>query len=128
MSWSVTINNLKDFKHFPQKVIEDMMTQHIQYPKDMYIALELAKKSNLSSCVLTGMRTPNPYGGDEVVDISVRGHVEALDFQQEMKRILLYGGTGQPTADDVALNRAPEPAALNYEDDEEWYEDEAGAE
>lgn len=96
MSWSVTINDLEHFVDFDTQLIEDMMTQHIKYPRDMRRALEMARRTGLASCVLTGMRTPNPYGGDEVVDISIRGHMEALDFQAEMKRIM-RAGPDEPT-------------------------------
>src|SRR5713226_9108420 len=73
MSWSVTINNIPEYKGFDSDVIERMLTQHIAYPGDMQLALNLARQVGLKSCVLTGMHTPNPYGGDEVVDISIRG-------------------------------------------------------
>lgn len=69
----------------------EMMTQHIAYPGDMILALEMAKRAHMKTAVLTGMRTPNPYGQDEVVDISVRGMLEATDFYTEMKRILAHG-------------------------------------
>jgi hypothetical protein len=91
MSWSVTINNLPEFKGFDADLVEKMMTQHIAYPGDMLLALEVARKAHLKSAVLTGMRQPNPYGGDEVIDISVKGMAEAIDFQSEMKRILQHG-------------------------------------
>jgi hypothetical protein len=91
MSWSVTINNLPEFKGFDADVIESMMSQHIAYPQDMMTALEMARKTGLKSAVLTGMRTPNPYGGDEVIDISVRGMVEATDFNAMMRRIIEHG-------------------------------------
>ena len=67
------------------------MTQHIKYPQDMSLALEIAKRAGFKSAVLTGARTPNPYGGDEVIDISVRGTVVATDFNTMMKEILAYG-------------------------------------
>jgi hypothetical protein len=91
MSWSITVNGVQDYDQFPPEVIEQMITQHIAYPSDMMKALQLAKDCGFKSAVLTGMRTPNPYGGDEVVDISVRGMLEATDFQSEMKKILKAG-------------------------------------
>jgi hypothetical protein len=91
MSWSITVNNVQSYDQFPDNIIEQMLTQHIAYPGDMMKALKLAKDCGFSSAVLTGMRTPNPYGGDEVVDISVRGMLEATDFQSEMKKILQAG-------------------------------------
>lgn len=77
------------------------MTQHIRYPQDMSLALKLAKRAGLKTAVLTGCRTPNPYGGDEVIDISVRGMVMATDFQSVMKEIIKYadpeaGGNDSP--------------------------------
>ena len=50
-----------------------------------------SRKGAVYAAVLTGMRQPNPYGGDEVIDISVKGMAEAIDFQSEMKRILQHG-------------------------------------
>jgi hypothetical protein len=91
MSWSVTFNDLDNTSQIPPETVEWMMTQHIKYPHDMELALNLAKKAGLKSAVITGARTPNPYGGDEVVDISVRGMVIATDFQSVMKEILGYG-------------------------------------
>lgn len=67
------------------------MTQHIKYPTDMQLALETARAAGLRSGVITGCRTPNPSGGLEVIDISIRGLVEPADFNSEMIRIL---GTG----------------------------------
>lgn len=91
MSWSITINNLPEFKGFSAEVIEQMMTQHIAYPHDMKTALEMARKTGLKSAVLTGMRQPNPNGGDEVIDISVRGMAEAIDFNAAMRSIIEHG-------------------------------------
>lgn len=91
MSWSITINNLPEFEGLPPEVVEQMITQHIAYPGDMQIALTAARRAGFKSCVLTGGRTPNPYGGDEVVDISIRGMLEATDFQKEMNKILKAG-------------------------------------
>lgn len=101
MSWSITFNYLDNTSQIPADVVEGMMTQHIKYPHDMELALNLAKKAGLKSAVITGFRTPNPYGGDEVIDISVRGMVIATDFQAEMKAIIGYadpetGGNDSP--------------------------------
>lgn len=97
MSWSITINNLPEFPGFSAEVIEQMLTQHLQYPADMELALETACKAGLSTAVLSGGRTPNPYGDDEVVDISVRGMSSALDFNAAMRRNIAAG------PDDAAL-------------------------
>lgn len=94
MSWSVTVNNLQEYKLFTPDIVEKMMTQHIAYPNDMMLALELAKKAGLKSASLTGGRTPSPYGTDEVVDISIRGMCEATDFVTAIKKILEAGPSG----------------------------------
>lgn len=102
MSWSLTFNYLDNTTQIPANILEDMMTQHIMYPKDMSLALEVAKRAGLKTAVITGCRTPNPYGGDEVIDISVRGMVMATDFQSVMKEIIGYadpptGGNDSPS-------------------------------
>lgn len=68
-----------------------MLTQHLEYPADMELALNVAKKARLSSAVLTGGRTPNPYGDDEVVDISIRGMAKAVSFDAAMLRNIHAG-------------------------------------
>jgi hypothetical protein len=94
----VTIHNLTPDTVIPDQVIEDMMTQHLRYPEDMLIALEAAKKAGFKSCALVGFRTPNPYGDDEVAEITVRGMVVATDFQAEVMRIIKSGGEVSPEA------------------------------
>lgn len=94
MSWSVTYNKIDRDTVLPVDVVEMMMTQHIMYPADMQNALDLAKKAGLQSGVLTGMRTPNPAGGPEVIDISIRGFVEPADFNSVIKGILESGPGG----------------------------------
>lgn len=91
MSWSVTINDLSTYPGFDTAVIEQMLTQHPDYPADMGLALGIARKMGLASCVLTGFRTANPYGDDEVVDVSVRGKVRATDFQASVMRDIEAG-------------------------------------
>lgn len=98
MSWSFTINDLQPDSAIPVETVEYMMTQHIAYVNDMTLALEMGKRAGLKSATFTGCRTPNPYGGDEVVDISVRGHVNATDFNAEIKRILEAGNVDPPRA------------------------------
>ena len=98
MSWSLTINDLQhvDIDTFWSNAevlqnIEYFITQHPKYADDLGLALALAKAAGLKSCVLTGMRTPSPYGGDEVVDISVRGMTEATDYQAAVKAHIMAG-------------------------------------
>lgn len=93
MSWSVTFNDLRerDSPSLPEATLEYLGSQHPEYLNDLAKAFALAKELDLASAVLTGMRTPNPYGGDEVLDISVRGMIAAPDFNAEMKRIVQAG-------------------------------------
>lgn len=96
MSWSVTFNEIHKDTAIPADVVEGMLTQHIQYGVDMMAALSLAKIVGMKSGTLTGMRTPNPYGGPEVIDISIRGFVEPTDFNEQIKRILGTGPGDKP--------------------------------
>lgn len=91
MAWTVTINNLQKDTRISQETIEYYVTHHIKYPGDMLAALKLAKNAGLASCVLTGARTPNPSGGDEVIDISVRGLTQSPNYADEIKRIIRMG-------------------------------------
>lgn len=92
MSWSVTVDNLQSYPdQLPASIVEDMLTQHIRYGEDMHMALRLAKAAGFSSATLSGFRTPNPYGGDEVAAITVIGHAKATNFNKEMKRIIDAG-------------------------------------
>ena len=91
MSWSITYNSIDENTVIPADVVEQMMTQHIKYPDDMWLALHLARASGMKSGTLTGMRTPNPSGGPEVIDISVRGLVEPADFNSVIRDILKAG-------------------------------------
>lgn len=116
MSWSVTINNLDEFGGFDHATVEYMITQHPLYYQDMMLALEVARKAGLKSAALTGMRTVSPYGEDEVVDISVRGMVTGTDFQKSIRDAIAAGPGHQPSAEEVAENRAPEPELYP----EEW--------
>jgi hypothetical protein len=70
---------------------EHFVSQHASYPRDAAEALALAKAIGLRSATLTGMRTPNPYGGDEIVDISVRGTPLYQDFLSEMREVITSG-------------------------------------
>ena len=91
MSWSITFNKIDQDTQIPADVIEAMMTQHIMYPADMAVALNVAKSQGIKSGTLTGMRTPNPAGGPEVIDISIRGLADAVDFNSVIKDILSAG-------------------------------------
>lgn len=105
MSWSATYNNLREIAepNLSEVDIEYMQSQHPEYISDFAKAFALAKELNLNSVVLTGMRTPNPAGPDEVIDISVRGFAYAADFQGEMRKIILSGPDAGNTAEDHAL-------------------------
>jgi len=102
MSWSATFNNLREIEspNLSEVEAEYMGSQHPEYLHDFAKAFALAKELNLASAVLTGMRTPNPFGEDEVVDVSIRGFAYAEDFQGEMRRIILSGPDPGNTADD----------------------------
>lgn len=108
MSWSVTINNLQEYEGFSTEVIEQMLTQNPQYPADMEIALDAARRSGISSGVLSGGRTPNPYGDDEVVNISIQGMGKAVDFNTAMRRIIDSG----PDQAALAKQSLAEPVAM----------------
>jgi hypothetical protein len=99
MSWSVTIQNVQEYEGFSHEIVEQMLTQHPQYPRDMALALSLAREAGLASASLSGGRTPNPYGDDETVNISIVGMEKALDFDAAMRRNIAAG----PDAD--ALTR-----------------------
>lgn len=91
MSWSVTVNNLQEYERFPLDIQEQLASQHDQYPRDADAALILAKMTGLRSATLCGGRTPNPYGGDDIVDISIRGTSLYQDFLSEMREIIAAG-------------------------------------
>lgn len=84
--WSVTVRNLT-FYEFDVNTLKSFY-EHPEYEHDAAIALEMAKRAGLKSANLTGMRAPNPYGGDEVVDISIRGMATAPDFDSEMGKLV----------------------------------------
>ncbi len=91
MSWSITIENLKDYKGFDAAVYERLVSQHPGYALDMNLALELARKAGFESANLSGCRTPNPYGTNEVTDISVRGMTTAKDYTAEILKSIGKG-------------------------------------
>jgi hypothetical protein len=91
MSWSVTINDVQEFEKLDVSTEEYFSSQHPSYPRDVAAALAVAKAVGLRSATLSGMRTPNPYGGDEIVDVSVRGTPIYKDFLQEMQEIISNG-------------------------------------
>lgn len=98
MSWSVTINDVPGTERFDLDLQEHFASLHPAYPRDMDAALAFAKAVGLKSATLTGMRTPNPYGGDEIVDISVRGFPTSNDFIAEMREIIKERGEETPAA------------------------------
>ena len=91
MSWAVTVNDIENYEGFPLDLQEFFVSQHASYPRDATLALTVAKLAGLRSATLSGMRTPNPYGGDEIVDISVRGTPLYKDFLLEMREIIASG-------------------------------------
>lgn len=89
MSWSVVVQDIPSFERFDSTVIEKLVSSHIMYPFDADTALVAAKQAGLKSATLSGSRTPNPYGRDEVCTISIVGFVEATDFITTMQRIVV---------------------------------------
>lgn len=91
MSWSITVNNIPEFEGFDLELQEMFSSQHPSYARDANDALLLARMIGLKSATLCGARTPNPYGGDEIVDVSVRGTPIYQDFLLEMREIIAQG-------------------------------------
>lgn len=91
MSWSITVNNIPEFEGFDLDTQEYFASQHASYPRDANDALIVARMLGLKSATLCGARTPNPYGGDEIVDVSVRGTPIYQDFLGEMQEIIRQG-------------------------------------
>jgi hypothetical protein len=91
MSWSVTVNNIPDYEDFPIEQEEFFTSLHPSYARDAVYALTIAKTIGLKSATLSGSRTPNPYGGDEIVVVSIMGTPIYNDFIQEMKEIIRAG-------------------------------------
>lgn len=89
MAWSVIVENLQDYPGFSEQIIETLVTAHVSYPFDADLALKLAKDAGLASATLAGGRTPNPYGGDEVVDISIHGFASSRGLVDLMKLIVV---------------------------------------
>lgn len=91
MGWSVTVENLQDFGKFTLETEEYFASQHPAYPRDAQLALDIARASGLKSAALSGGRTPSPYGGDEIVLISVSGSASNSDFVSEMRGVIAAG-------------------------------------
>lgn len=91
MSWSITVDNLQSYPGFPVDIQEGFASQHPSYPRDADEALVMAKLLGLTSATLCGGRTPNPYTGEDIVDVSVRGTPATSDFLSEMRGILANG-------------------------------------
>lgn len=91
MSYSLTINNVQTYPGFDEKLIEDMLRTNPRYPEMMNAGVMTAVHLGMASAVITVMATPNPYGDDEVVDISVRGMMSGVSFQDAMKKIIAAG-------------------------------------
>ena len=89
--WNVTVNDLQSFEKFTLDTEEQFANQNAAYPRDAAQALALARAVGLKSATLSGGRTPNPYGGDEVVVISVSGSPAHADFLSEMRGIIASG-------------------------------------
>jgi hypothetical protein len=91
VSWSITVNDVQEMEGFPVETVELFASLHPSYPRDSQVALDSARAAGLKSATLSGGRTPNPYGGDEIVDISVRGTPVYKDFLSEMREIIRSG-------------------------------------
>jgi hypothetical protein len=93
VSWSVAFYDLPErtLADVPAAQLAAIQAEHPAYLDDLAGAFELACKLGLASATITGMRAPNPYGDDEVVDVSVRGMMKAADFQEAMLRIIRAG-------------------------------------
>jgi hypothetical protein len=91
MSWSVTVNDIQTRESLPLETVELFSSLHPSYPRDAQAALVMARALGLTSATLSGGRTPNPYGGDEIADVSVRGTPVYKDFLSEMREIIASG-------------------------------------
>lgn len=98
MSWSATVQNVQEYEKLDPETEEYFSSQHAAYPRDFASALQLAKSIGLKSATLSGGRTPNPYGGDEIIDVSVRGTPVYNDFLLEMREII---GAGPDISSDI---------------------------
>lgn len=92
MTWSYVLNNFDE--EIPEGDIEQQGQEHPAYPNDIREALALARKLGLKSGAITGVRVINPYGDNEVVDVSVRGMVIQTDFIAAVKRDITAGPDG----------------------------------
>lgn len=91
MSYSLTIDHVDQFHNFSEEYITDMLRVNPRYPEMMNAGLLVAKKLGMKSAVITVISTPNPYADDEVIDVSVRGMMQAVSFQDAMKGIIAAG-------------------------------------
>lgn len=89
MTWSFVLNDIS--QDIPEHLIEQQGLEHPQYPADIRLALKLARDAGIKSGAITGMRLPNPYNTDEVVDISIRGRMLSDDFVTDTTRDILAG-------------------------------------
>lgn len=89
MAWSVIVHDLQNYKNFSESIIETLVATNPAYPFDAQLALIVAKEAGLASATLAGSRTPNPYGGDEVVDIAVHGFAQHRDLADFMKAVVV---------------------------------------
>lgn len=110
MSWSVTVNDLDQINELPHEIYAKVAEDNPLYAQDLGIALIAAMKAGLVSATLAGGRTPSPYGGPDVVTISVHGfdsrkegHAveksgQRIDYIDEVLKIL-----GYPDPDEESL-------------------------
>ena len=89
MSWSIIIQDLESYAGLDAATIETLTGSHPLYPGDAQIALALARLSELKSWSLSGGRTSNPYGGDDIVDISIHGFTRQRDYVATMKHVVV---------------------------------------
>lgn len=91
MSWSVELSNIEHIESIPEAVMEDLARQHLMYRSDILLAFEMAKRAGFKSAMIVGFRTPNPSGGDEAAEITVRGLTGAVDYNKAILKIIGEG-------------------------------------
>lgn len=91
-TWSFTVNADNRMDMIPTELeLSSMALQHDQFPRDMQMALTLARTLNLHTFTCTGMRAESPYDGSEIVDVSVRGVPFGDQFFETMKEVIGSG-------------------------------------
>jgi hypothetical protein len=91
MSWSFTVNHIMQEFELDDTLLASMEALHPEYPHDMKLTLGLAKMAGLRSGTLAGGRTSSPYGGPEVILLTVTGTAEPADWHDTMKANIAAG-------------------------------------